>query len=37
MADEDEDHVTEIKETKHIQHTDLAMYKLDHSPFNNSG
>jgi 2-oxoglutarate dehydrogenase complex dehydrogenase (E1) component-like enzyme len=29
MADEDEDHVTEIKERKHIQHTDLAMYQLD--------
>jgi 2-oxoglutarate dehydrogenase complex dehydrogenase (E1) component-like enzyme len=29
MADEDEDHVTEIKETKHLQHTDLAMYQLD--------
>lgn len=29
MAHEDEDHVTEIKEKKHIQHTDLAMYQLD--------
>ena len=29
MADEDEDQVTEIKERKHIQHTDLAMYQLD--------
>ena len=29
MAHEDEDQVTEIKEKKHIQHTDLAMYQLD--------
>lgn len=29
MADEDEDKVTEIKETKHIQHTDISMYQLD--------
>ncbi len=29
MADEDEDRVTEIKETKHIIHTDIAMYQLD--------
>ncbi|CAF3876722.1 unnamed protein product [Adineta steineri] len=29
MADEDEDQVTEIKETKHIHHNDLAMYQLD--------
>ncbi|CAF3932957.1 unnamed protein product [Rotaria magnacalcarata] len=29
LCDEDEDRVTEIKERKHIQHTDLAMYQLD--------
>ncbi|CAF3851602.1 unnamed protein product [Adineta steineri] len=29
MADEDEDQVTEIKETKHLHHNDLAMYQLD--------
>lgn len=29
MADEDEDRVTEIKDGKHLKHTDLAMYQLD--------
>jgi len=29
MAAEDEDRVTEIKNNKHIQHTDLSMYQLD--------
>jgi len=28
MANEDEDQVTEIRPTKHIQHTDLSMYQL---------
>jgi 2-oxoglutarate dehydrogenase E1 component len=29
MAAEDEDRVTEIKNNKFIQHTDIAMYQLD--------
>jgi 2-oxoglutarate dehydrogenase E1 component len=29
MCNEDEDHVAEIKETKHLHHTDLSMYQLD--------
>ncbi len=29
MADEDEDRVTEIRETKHLHHTDISMYQLD--------
>jgi 2-oxoglutarate dehydrogenase E1 component len=29
MAAEDEDRVTEIRNNKHIQHTDLSMYQLD--------
>jgi len=31
MSSEDEDRVTEMKESKHIQHNDVAMYQLDHT------